>query len=67
MMQKQIWAFQEDILKIRKNKAIQPDGKPESDAKALNRLLKQMEDKLAEADRKMENKLTIRFDGEIRK
>ena len=63
---KQLWAFQEDILKIRKNKAIGLDGKPESDAKALNRLLKELEGKLTNLNKQTENKLNIRFDGSFR-
>ena len=59
--QRQLWVFTEDMIRIRESKKLDADGKLESDAKVLNRILRQIDDQMKET----ENKLNIRFDGRI--
>jgi hypothetical protein len=42
--QRQIWAFKPSILKIRQLKQIKADGRIESDAETLDRILKKLEE-----------------------
>jgi dissimilatory sulfite reductase (desulfoviridin) alpha/beta subunit len=59
--QKVIWAFLDDITKLRRKKKVKIDGKMESDAETLNRLLREIESSVgSEMDRDI-IRMDVRF------
>lgn len=54
-------AYENDIIKLRHLKKKKQNGNEESDAEVLNRVIKEIEDKL----QKSLNAINIRFDGRI--